>query len=153
MKITSLGVDTAKTLDIFGNVICAARKNTEVKTTAIKVENGGSRPNSSAEETEEKLGKSKQNNDAVAPAALIPGDTPGHVTIHSSASDTEEETTTQKVMPTATSLSPLALWSIEFWYSELERVLGALETALSGLCFVIVTEAGGDTEIEASALW
>lgn len=93
----------------------------------------------------EAVGQSERGDDGTtASTASIPGDT---------REDVFGETTVQQSLSTATSSAPPALWSLEFAYSELERVLEALETAVSGLIFVVGAAASVGAQLESSALW
>lgn len=155
LKIRGLGIDTAGSLDALGQVLYAASLKRGISTEEVGC--GGdesSRPSEAMAKTEGRegeLAKSENDCDMVAPVAPVPSGTQGNV--GGSALGTGRETSAKQVSSIATSLSPPALWSLEFAYSELERVLEALETAVSGLIFVVGAATTRDVDPEASALW
>lgn len=156
LKIRGLGVETAGTLDALCCVLSAAsgsvgggapskgaEENTEVGEDASDAASEAvALPNGLAEAVE-------QSERGGGTTASIPGDTPGDV----DRSESERETTVQQSLSTASSSAPPALWSLEFAYSELERVLEALETAVSGLIFAVGAPASVGAQPESSALW
>lgn len=158
LKIRGLGVDTAGTLDAISSVLCAASGSV-----------GGGKSSAGAEENTK---DEEDSLDAASETVVLPngpveaGDQSEHdggtSTSTSSGvgdvqrdvdrSEPEEEGESNAKPPESTSSSPPALWSLEFGYSGLERVLEALETAVSGLIFV-VGEAASVGAPETSALW
>lgn len=153
LKIRGLGEDTAGTLSALGSVFCAAIKGEEEGSSPEGL--GAGKANRSSESTEEAdsgqvgLDENRQEGDADVVATPRPRDTQDS---GSPESATEGDTSAPDArMPSSS--SPPALWSLEFAYSELERVLGALETAVSGLVFVVGAAASQGAEREASALW
>lgn len=150
LKIRGLGVDTAGTLDALCSVLSAASGSV-----------GGGAPSEGAEENTE---AGEDATDAASDAVALSNglaeaaeqsergsDTGGGA--DRSESETGGETTVQQSVSTAPSSAPPALWSLEFAYSELERVLEALETAVSGLIFVVGAAANVGAQPESSALW
>lgn len=150
LKIRGLGVDTAGTLDALCSVLSAASGSV-----------GCGAPNEGAEEkTDAGEDATDTASDAVALSNGLAGaveqsergvNTEGDA--DRSESETGGETTIQQSASTTTSTAPPALWSLEFAYSELERVLEALETAVSGLIFVVGAAANVGAQPESSALW
>jgi len=161
LKIRGLGVDTAGTLDALCSVLLAASGSVR----------GGALSEGSGETAERAEGSSNAQPEAVAlsnglvkaveeserdnnseTATLsIPGDTQADV--NPSESETDGGSSEQQDVLTGVSSSPPALWSLEFAFSELERVLEALETAVTGLTFVVGASASLGAQPEASALW
>lgn len=157
LKIRGLGVDTAGTLDALSSVLCAASGSA-----------GGGEPSAGAE-------KAMDGEDcptAASETVVLPNGPAGGV--DQSEQDGRAETSTASGLdnvrrnvdrsepgvegessvypPVSSSSSPPALWSLEFGYSGLERVLEALETAVSGLVFVVGAESSVGAP-ESSALW
>lgn len=155
LKIRGLGVDTGGTLDALSSVLFAASKGgveggadaedigckTDVFPGAV-AETGDARG---------ELDESERDSDSDAQTAPIPGDTQGDVGCL--ASETGGEASPQQMIPAAASSGPPDLWSLEFAYPELERALQALETAVTGLVFVVCAASNLDADREASALW
>lgn len=162
LKIRGLGVDTSGTLDALSGVLCAASKGkgtaqcprpeeaagdgheseTPSKDTAAKTVKGGEGPVDNRQEDKANSSGAEQT-DADPPTSKA-------AAADGKAKEEEEEPFT------GTSPSSPALWSLEFAYSELESVLDSLETAVSGLTFLVgtaVTEDDVETEEEASTLW
>lgn len=158
LKIRGLGVDTAGTLDAISSVLCAASGSV-----------GGGKSSEGAEENtkdgEDSLkaasesvvlpngpveagGQSKQDDGTATLTSSGDGDVRRHV----DRSEPEVDGESSAKPPESTSSSPPALWSLEFGYSGLERVLEALETAVSGLIFVVGAAASVGAP-ETSALW
>lgn len=160
LKIRGLGVDTAGTHDALCSVLRAASgrmrggapsagsgesaERTEGRSNAAL--EAGSRSNGLVKAVKE----SERDDDPETATLSIPGDTQADV--RPSASETESVPSEQQEVSTVVSSSP-ALWSLEFAYAELERVLEALETAVSGLTFVVGAVASLGAQPEASALW
>lgn len=144
LKIRGLGVDTAGTLNAFGGVLCAASKSREGRAPADEMR---STPKSSwslespgiADSVDRAVGLDEIEPDCVSESAAV-------------FAPCDDEDSAQQAVPASAS-SPPALWSLEFAYSELERILEALETAVSGLVFVVCAAANHDAEPEALALW
>ncbi|CBJ30526.1 Serine/threonine-protein kinase SRPK1, putative [Ectocarpus siliculosus] len=161
LKIRGLGVDTSGTLAALSNVLCAASgcaggaaqsEGSDTKTGdggvssnepsgAVVLPDG---PVEAGDETAEGDGT------GTSPAAA-PGD--ARRDVDRSGPQTGGENAVDEAASTDASSSPPALWSLEFAYSELERVLEALETAVSGLIFVVGEVAKSGARPEASALW
>lgn len=123
LKIRGLGVDTAGTLDALCSVLSAASGSV-----------GGGTPRERAVEVTQVEKDAPDTSEAVA--------------ISNRLAEAVEQS-----LSTAASSAPPALWSLEFAYSELERVLEALETAVSGLIFVVGATADVEAQPESSALW
>lgn len=161
LKIRGLGVDTSGTLAALSNVLCAASGCA-----------GGEAQSEDSEQKAEDVGvSSNESSGAVVPldgpveagdetaegdgtgtsAAATPADARGDV--DRSGPQTGGENAGDQAASTDASSSPPALWSLEFAYSGLERVLEALETAVSGLIFVVGEAARKGARPEASALW
>lgn len=150
LKIRGLGEDTAGTLDALGSVFCAAIKGggegSSAEGLGAEKANGLSESIEKSDSAEVGLDENRQEGDADVVATPRPGDTQDSGSLESA---TDEDTSAADAR--SSSYQP-ALWSLEFAYSELERVLGALETAVSGLIFVVAAASQG-AEREASALW
>lgn len=158
LKIRGLGVDTAGTLDALSSVLCAA--------------SGSVGCGESSAGAEEKTKGREGSPDAASETVVLPNvpveavdqneQDGGTETLTASdlrdvrrnvdRSELEVEGESGVKPPESSSSSPPALWSLEFGYSGLERVLEALETAVSGLIFV-VTAASSVGAPESSALW
>lgn len=163
LKIRGLGVDTVGTLDALCSVLSAANgsaggvapsegaeENTEAEagtdvidsvSEAVELSNG----------LAEAVEQSERGGGTTTSTASAPGGTRGD-TDHSE-SEIGGKISVQQSLPTATSSAPPALWSLEFAYSELERVVEALETVVSGLIFVVGAAANIGAQPESSALW
>lgn len=160
LKIRGLGADTAGTLDALCSVLSAASgsvpggaPNEEAeKTTEVGVDvsdvTSESVPLSNG--LAEVVEQSERGGDTEASTASIPGDTLGDV--ERSESQSGEDTSVVQSLATPTSSPPPALWSLELAYAELERVLEALETAVSGLIFVVGAATSDGAQPESSAL-
>ncbi|CAM9466325.1 unnamed protein product [Scytosiphon promiscuus] len=162
LKIRGLGEDTAGTLDALGN-LCAASRREEVRSPAGKAERetegGVGRPIARSGAGELSNGpleapkESNQDDGMAESTAPVPDSTDaGSAGVDCSESKTGGEVIVQQPEPMALS-SPPALWSLEFAYSGLERVLEALETAVSGLVFMVGSTPSQDAPPEASVLW
>lgn len=161
LKIRGLGVDTAGTLDALCSVLSAASGSVGGGATSDgaegKTEVEEDAPDSVAEAVAlsnglmEAVEQSERGGGTTASTVSITADTRGDA--DRSESEAGGETTVQQSLSTTTSSAPPALWSLEFAYSELERVLEALETAVSGLIFVVGTAANVGAQPELSTLW
>eukprot|EP00752_Nemacystus_decipiens_P009400 g8403.t1 len=149
LKIRGLGLDTAGTLDALCSVLLAASGSVGCR---VPTEGAEGKPEAGEDATggaSEAVASSNGLAEAVEQSTRG-GDAEGDA--HRSVSEAGGETAFQRTLSTATSSAPPALWSLEFAYSELERVLEALETAVSGLIFV-VGAAANVAQPESSALW
>lgn len=168
LKIRGVGVDTAGALDALGSVLWAASAAAggEEKTSA---EEGGEgevvakKPDVPTEDRAEAMveahdaevgpGEGEQHASLGASTVPVRGDTHRDGDVDPSNSETEKKSAEEEMTPAAASTSPPAVWSLEFAYSELERVLEALETAVSGLVFVVGATASQEADLAASTLW
>lgn len=146
LKIRGLGVDTAGTLDALSSVLCAAsgsmRGGASGAGAEEKTKGGEDSPKATSETVAlpvEAVDQSEQDGATETPVASEP--------------EIEGDSSVQPTKSPAASSSPPALWSLEFGYSGLERVLEALETAVSGLIFVVGAAASLGAQPESSALW
>lgn len=148
LKIRGQGIDTACTLDAVNRVLCAAtgtkssigsESRTDVKSNG-QMALGTERDDKGASEM---LDDSRQDaRVANTPSSKLqdPSGAAG------GASDDD-------VRNADASSSP-SLWSLQFSYSLVERVLDALEIAVSGLMFVVIDSGAREAaEAEASNLW
>lgn len=168
LKIRGLGVDTAGTLDAVASALCAAAKGKRGARSTGGVGSGGGKTSGQTvlgvmEEEEDgdegeegQLDGSRRNREessdslasaSGAAASGIPGDIRGDL------GDSPIDPAVEVAGVTISSTLP-DLWSLQFAYSQVDKVLDALETAVSGLTFVVVGEEAGQTEEpQASALW
>lgn len=155
LKICALGFDTAGTLDAVSNVLCAAIKGDQGGSGLGKRANGVAVQEPMPEVREEKEEEDGEG-EGVIPSgsgALGPG-----IPVDSQGDDdaTAASGAAKTVAPPQVGLSAesctTTLWSIRFTVSHLEKVLNALEMAVSGLMFVVVGASEG-AEPETSALW
>lgn len=165
LKIRGLGVDTSGTLTALSNVLCAASGcaggAAQSEGYEQKTEDGGVSSNESSEavvlrDVPVEAGDETAEGDGTGTsAAATPGDGRGggDVQVDRLGPQTGGQNAVDEAASTDASLSPPALWSLEFAYSELERVLEALETAVSGLIFVVGEAARKGAQPEASTLW
>ncbi|CAM9500353.1 unnamed protein product [Ectocarpus fasciculatus] len=161
LKIRGLGVDTSGTLAALSNVLCAASGcaggAAQSEDSAQKAEDGGVSSNESSgvvvplDGPVEAGDETAEGDGTGTSAAATPADARGDV--DRSGPQTGGENAGDQAASTDASSSPPALWSLEFAYSGLERVLEALETAVSGLIFVVGEAARKGARPEASALW
>lgn len=159
LKIRGLGEDTAGTLDALGKV-CAASGRGEVRTPGEdgegETEGGADSLDAHSGAVELSNGPADQSNEGSGTAkstAPPPGDAEAGVEgVDRSEAEAGGGVTTQQTVPPASS-SPPALWSLEFAHSGLERVLEALETAVSGLVFLVRVAPRQDAQSETSVIW
>lgn len=166
LKIRGVGVDTAGALDALGSVLSAASAaacgEEEEKNPAEDSEEGevvAKKPDMLTEAMAEADGagvgprEGEHNGSSDASTVPVRGDTDRDRDVEPPTSETEGKSSDQQSTPAAAPASPPAVWSLEFAYSELERVLEALETAVSGLVFVVGATASQEAELEAPTLW
>ncbi|CAM9336516.1 unnamed protein product, partial [Hapterophycus canaliculatus] len=159
LKIRGLGEDTAGTLDALGS-LCTASGRGRVQTPGEEAEGeaerGACSPNARSgalELSNGPLDGSNQGGCTAKSTAPTPISTEAGVAgVDGSESERDGETSAQQTVLSASS-SPPELWSIEFAYSGLERVLEALETAVSGLVFLVGAAPSQDAQSETSVLW
>lgn len=164
LKIRGVGVDTAGALDALGSVLGAASAAVcgEEKHPAEDSEEGevvAKKPDIVTEPMAEAdgagVGSGEGEHNASSDASTVPvrDDTDRDGDLEPPTSETESKSSEQQSTPAAASAPPPAVWSLEFAYSELERVLEALETAVSGLVFVVGATECQEGEVGASTLW
>lgn len=142
LKISALGLDTAGALDAVSSVLCAAIKSdgrdSGLKTTANGLSIQEAMPGM----------KEGKDNDTGGEGRVIPSEPHKDATTASCDAKTDDP----PLVGLSIDSSKPALWSIRFTFSHLETVLSALETAVSGLTFVVVAGSEG-AEPETSTLW
>lgn len=154
LKICALGFDTPGTLAAVSDVLCAA----------IRGDQGGSRLENRANglATQEPMPGVREEKKVDSEGGRATASGSGAVGPRKSVNSRGKDDTTaasdaaKTVALPHTRLSaessPTALWSIRFAVPHLEKVLNALEVAVSGLMFVVVGASEG-AKPETSTLW
>ena len=167
LKIRGVGVDTSGALDALGSVLwaasAAAGRAKAPAEESVEGEVVAKKPDirtepmaeamAKADDAEVGPGEGEQHASSDASTVPVRSDTDRDGDVDPSTSEIESKSSEQQLTPVAASASPPAVWSLEFAYSELEKVLEALETAVSGLVFVVGATPSQEADLEASTLW
>lgn len=162
LKIRGLGEDTAGTLDALGT-LCTPSGRGEVRTPEQKVERETEGPSDRHDAQSQAVELSNgqveavelcnQHSGTAESTTTTPDSTEAGVAgVDRSESKTGGETSIQRTEAMSSSPPP-SLWSLEFAYSGLEKVLEALESAVSGLVFLAGAAPNQDAQSETSVLW
>lgn len=148
LKIRGQGIDTACTLEAVNRVLCAATGTKAGVSTIGSESRTGVKSNGQMTLVTERddKGARKMLNDSRQDARVA--NTPSSKLLDPSGAAGGASG------DGADASSSPSLWSLQFSYSLVERVLDALEIAVSGLMFVVIdSEAREAAEAEASNLW
>lgn len=145
-KIRRLGEDKAGTLNAIGSVLCAAITGRRIYNKAVE--------SSSSSMLQSISVKKAAVNGGQLRSGL--GKDCGEAARLANASESNLENVVSTAPESVSSNVKHAtqdLWSLEFSYSEMERVLNALEAAVPGLIFMVGAFVKCYAETEASTLW
>lgn len=145
-KIRCLGEDKAGTLDAIGDVLCAAITGRRIYKKAVESSSSSKLPSVAAKKTAVNGGQLRsgfgKDCDEGARLANASESNPEN------ALSTAPESGSRNVKH-----ATQGLWGLEFSYSKMEKVLGALEAAVPGLIFMVGAFVKCYAGTEASTLW